>query len=56
MGYRDTVSIRRGEARVRLIKVSGRRFYDSLRGKLRWGGLGGIDGLAGPPVPGKGAT
>ena len=37
----DTVSITRTGAAVRLVKVSGRTFYDSLRGKLRWGGLEG---------------
>jgi len=26
---------------VQLAKVSERSFYDSLRGKLRWGGLSG---------------
>ncbi len=35
----DTVSITRGKAAVKLIKVSERTFYDNLRGKLRWGGL-----------------
>lgn len=42
----DTVSITRGKATVKLIKVSERTFYDNLRGKLRWGGLhnGGSDG------------
>lgn len=41
LGYRDTVRITRSAARVRLAKVSGRSFYESLRGKLRWGGLHG---------------
>jgi len=41
MGYRDTVSVNRSERHVRLIKTTGRSFYDSLRGKLRWGGLSG---------------
>jgi len=41
----DRVSITRTGAAVRLVKVSGRTFYDSLRGKLRWGGLeGAADG------------
>jgi NAD+ kinase len=37
--YQDTVRVSRGAATVRLAKVSDRSFYDSLRGKLRWGGL-----------------
>jgi NAD+ kinase len=41
LGFGDTVSITRSTATVRLAKVSGRRFYESLRGKLRWGGLAG---------------
>jgi len=41
IGYRDVVRISRSTARIRLIKVSDRGFYDSLRGKLRWGGLDG---------------
>lgn len=39
LGFRDTVRITRGDSKVRLAKVSRRSFYDSLRGKLRWGGL-----------------
>ncbi|HSK79888.1 MAG TPA: NAD(+)/NADH kinase [Thermoanaerobaculia bacterium] len=39
MGFRDTVCVTRGKATVRLAKVSERSFYDSLREKLRWGGL-----------------
>ncbi len=39
LGCGDTVRITRSAAKVRLAKVSGRSFYDSLRGKLRWGGL-----------------
>lgn len=35
----DTISVRRSERHARLVKVGGRTFYDSLRGKLRWGGL-----------------
>ncbi|HVS01950.1 MAG TPA: NAD(+)/NADH kinase [Thermoanaerobaculia bacterium] len=38
LGFQDRVQIRRGEGRVRLVKTSGRSFYESLRGKLRWGG------------------
>lgn len=41
LGYRDTVHVTRGATSVRLAKVSGRSFYRSLRGKLRWGGLPG---------------
>ncbi|HEV7785455.1 MAG TPA: NAD(+)/NADH kinase [Thermoanaerobaculia bacterium] len=41
LSFGDTVSITRSAATVRLAKVSGRRFYESLRGKLRWGGLAG---------------
>lgn len=39
LGFHDTVRITRGDSKVRLAKVSRRSFYDSLRGKLRWGGL-----------------
>jgi NAD+ kinase len=35
----DTICVSRSERVSRLVKVSGRTFYDSLRGKLRWGGL-----------------
>jgi NAD+ kinase len=51
LGFGDTVSITRSLSTVRLAKVSGRRFYESLRGKLRWGGLAG-DG----DLPGGGAA
>jgi NAD+ kinase len=34
----DTISLRRSDDVVRLIKTSDRTFYDSLRDKLRWGG------------------
>lgn len=50
LGAGDTVSIVQSGTAVRLVKVSGRTFYDSLRGKLRWGGLEGADG--GGPAPG----
>jgi len=33
----DTVRLTRSSARALLVKVSGRTFYDSLRGKLGWG-------------------
>lgn len=35
----DTVAVTRSQRSARLVKVSDRTFYDSLRGKLRWGGL-----------------
>jgi NAD+ kinase len=41
LSFRDTVRITRGAVKVQLAKVSERSFYDSLRGKLRWGGLAG---------------
>ena len=37
MKYGDIVCLERSEARVRLVRTSGRSFYDSLRGKLHWG-------------------
>jgi NAD+ kinase len=48
LGYRDTVRVTRSDVSVGLVKVSGRTFYDSLRGKLRWGGL---SETAEPPMP-----
>lgn len=41
MGYRDTISVTRSRRHVCLVKTTDRSFYDSLRGKLRWGGLSG---------------
>jgi NAD+ kinase len=41
LGYQDVVHASRSDARVRLIKVGPRSFYDNLREKLSWGGLGG---------------
>lgn len=38
MGFRDTVSIVRAKSTAKLIRVSDRTFYDSLREKLKWGG------------------
>lgn len=38
LGYRDKVRLTKSPAGVRLVRLSGRSFYDSLRGKLRWGG------------------
>jgi NAD+ kinase len=52
-GYRDVVRISRSPAKIRLAKVGHRGFYDSLRGKLRWGGLAGA-GTEGSGGPGKG--
>jgi len=51
LGYRDVVRISRSPSKIRLIKVSERGFFDSLRGKLRWGGL---DGGAGEESGGPG--
>ena len=48
LGYRDTVRLTRHPVAVGLVKVAGRSFYDSLRGKLRWGGL---SETAEPPMP-----
>lgn len=39
LGFKDRVLITRCEACTRLVKTSDRTFFDSLRGKLRWGGL-----------------
>jgi len=41
MGYRDRISVARSGRHVQLVKTTPRTFYDSLRGKLRWGGLSG---------------
>lgn len=41
LGYQDVVRVTRSDARVRLVKTGRRSFYDSLREKLRWGGLAG---------------
>ena len=38
LAYRDQVRIRRAPAPVRLVRMSDRTFYDSLRLKLKWGG------------------
>ncbi len=38
MGFRDTVSVKRCRSTAKLIRVSDRSFYDSLRAKLKWGG------------------
>lgn len=52
MGFGDRIAVTRSRRSVRLVKVSGRTFYDSLRGKLRWGGLTGEAG--GPSEGGEG--
>lgn len=36
----DRLSVRRGEALVRLIRLPGQSFFDTLRRKLHWGGQG----------------
>ena len=36
--YLDTVRLIRAAKGVHLVRLSGRTFYDNLRGKLRWGG------------------
>jgi len=36
--HHDRVVIGRSDTTVHLVKAAGRSFYDSLRGKLRWGG------------------
>lgn len=35
--FRDRICVTAAESRVRLVKISGRTFYDALRDKLRWG-------------------
>ena len=37
LGFRDKLRLSPAERVVQLIKISQRTFYDSLRGKLRWG-------------------
>ncbi len=38
LGFHDTVRLTRSSTRAHLVKISGRTFYHSLRGKLSWGG------------------
>ncbi|MCP4204892.1 MAG: NAD(+) kinase [bacterium] len=38
LAYLDTVQLMRADKGVSLVRLSGRTFYDNLRGKLRWGG------------------
>lgn len=37
LAHGDTVRVTRSEAKAHLVKVSGRTFFHSLRGKLHWG-------------------
>jgi NAD+ kinase len=37
LGFRDTLRVTRAPSRVRLVRTSGRTFYDHLRAKLHWG-------------------
>ena len=56
LGFRDTVRISRSAAKVQLAKVSERSFYNSLRGKLRWGGLSGASEESDPGPDGEGGA
>lgn len=38
LAYRDTVRLTRSTTSISLVRTTGRTFYDSLRGKLHWGG------------------
>lgn len=38
LGYRDRVRVTRSDLAITLVKANRRTFYDSLRGKLHWGG------------------
>lgn len=44
LAYGDVMRVTRCDSRVKLIKTSERTYYDSLRGKLRWGGLARAEG------------
>ncbi|HEX6200014.1 MAG TPA: NAD(+)/NADH kinase [Thermoanaerobaculia bacterium] len=46
MGLQDRFVVYRSDQSVRLVKVTGRTFYDGLRSKLRWGGA-----LGAPETP-----
>ena len=37
MQYKDRVHVRSSSQQARLVRIRGNSFYDSLRGKLRWG-------------------
>lgn len=39
VGFQDVVHVRSSADHVRLVRVAGRSVFDSLREKLRWGGL-----------------
>lgn len=52
LGPGDVVHVTRSTRSIHLVKVSGRSFYDNLRAKLRWGGLGVAEGGA-EMVPGS---
>ncbi len=56
LGFRDTVRVSRSAEKVQLAKVSERSFYDSLRGKLRWGGLSGASEGSDPGPGGEGGA
>jgi NAD+ kinase len=50
VGYRDVIRISRSASKIVLVKVSGRGFFDNLRGKLRWGGFEGAADAAEAPA------
>jgi NAD+ kinase len=37
LGFGDVVRVTRSDAAARLVRISGRSFFDNLRGKLHWG-------------------
>jgi NAD+ kinase len=37
LGFGDVVRVTRSDATARLVRISGRTFFDNLRGKLHWG-------------------
>lgn len=37
LGHRDRILVRGSKKRIRLVRVTGKSFYDGLRSKLRWG-------------------
>ena len=54
MGFEDCFAVSRSDQTVRLVKVTGRTFYDSLRSKLRWGGPIGAPESPDPSARGGG--
>ena len=48
LGFGDSVRATRSDRSVGLVRVTGRTFYDSLRGKLRWGGLAEVSEASEP--------